>query len=173
MIINLKAKLAVSIIGLFLLYACANKQPKNVISRIEIASDGGELPFNGRVFAFDSTLNCSFYGGKYFKKRGFFRGRITSEFWEDVNKKLANADFKDADSTDNISMADAPYLEVSISAGSYKKRIVRCTCGKKTPLLDTLEWILKNYDQASLMKSNDSVRFETTYQYPLKFPPMR
>lgn len=85
---------AIVVLFLNLLISCREKEKVYVISKIEIASDGGERSLNGHVLALDSSLDCSFYGGRDFKKPGFFKGQISNELWMLVNEKLEHDDYK-------------------------------------------------------------------------------
>jgi hypothetical protein len=154
---------------------------KDQINRIEIA-DGGCMTgcpvFGIRI---DSTLALKYYGGYKAKLRGYYSGRVTQGFWDTLNTKLEQIKFKGLE-TNNFGELDGHSAEIVVYWNKQKRHFMRSIYEDPDSISHILIWIADSYKHIQLKKSNDTLKFETTYQFMMppspkskldqvKFPP--
>ncbi|MEO8884940.1 MAG: hypothetical protein ABI367_02685 [Mucilaginibacter sp.] len=166
---------------LLVLFAACNKPvPRNnEITKIEFAKIGTWLD-RGAAIRIDSSLEYNYYRGASTAKDGkYYKGKITQAYWDTINKKLEELKYKTLDTTEHFGMVDGSAYEIIITWKNGKRRITRERDNKQDSILMTFDWINNTYKNVKLHPSNDSLKFETTYQLPpptpktdqVKFPP--
>src|ERR1700741_4221927 len=137
----------------------------NEITKMELASSGG---WNfGTAIGIDSSLNYKYYDGNSKKS---FVGKISAKLWDSINKKFEQIKFKKLPASDHKNIADATYFELIIYWKDSSRRITRVRNIKTDSVVNTFIWINESYKSVKLHEVNYTIKFETTYQYPI-FPP--
>lgn len=150
------------------MFACNNSRHEknkrnNEIKKISFATAGcfGKCPF--LAIEIDSNLSYKFYGGRFAKKVGFFKGTITQSFWDTLNLKFEQIKYKKLDSLYNSSVDDMPF-ETYITYGQKRKPL----CGQEMSMPDSvrevLYWVMNSYKNINLTQV-DSFVLETSIQY--------
>ncbi|MEO3403647.1 hypothetical protein AAFN85_07070 [Mucilaginibacter sp. CAU 1740] len=165
---NVNCLRLLAIVASLLLADCKGKKEPEII-KFEIANDGGDMPFKGKVLAIDNSLNCQFYGDVNSGKSGFFEGEIDSKLWDNIEKKLLTIDYKPLDE----SLADASNFEAVVYLKNGNRYHIHRHIGvKSTNGAEILSQILDTYKQIKLIPVKRKIKFETTYQNPPPVPPM-
>ncbi|MFD1256138.1 DUF6438 domain-containing protein [Mucilaginibacter terrae] len=147
----------------------------NTISRIEIAAGYcyGECPVS--VLVVDSSLNMSYYGGKYSSKKGYYSGNISMSTWDTLKVQLQQIFYNKLDTVYNNTVDDQS-IEIFIDDSTGVKHI-KAQSESLPPKVKTVFYnMLSSYKQAKLKPVNNFIRFRTTIQnLPIsvkpKFPP--
>lgn len=156
------------------LYACNDNSQKintrnNEIQKISFAIGGcyGTCPF--LAIEIDRTLTYKFYGGRYTDKEGYYKGTVTQTFWDSLNIKLEQVNFKQLDTSYNFTVDDMS-IESYITFG----RTTRSINGQEMSMPDSLRqvfyWIEKSYKNLHLTQV-DTLIFDTKIQYGLGLIP--
>jgi hypothetical protein len=168
------------LIGGCLLDACHKPiSKKNEINKIEIATGGclRRCPVIGIII--DSTLSLKYYGGYKAKLQGYYSGIVTQGFWDTLNMKLKHINFKKLDTTDYLPL-DGEDAEVIFYWNKQKRHIFKSIDDDPDSISHVLIWIANSYKHIELHKLENSVHFETTYQFiqppkpkldQIRFPP--
>ena len=147
-----------------------DKRP-NEISRIVFATGGcyGACPI--QVIDFDSSLTTKYHGVRYSDSIGFYRGNISSQFWDTVNMKMESINYKNLDSSYERS-ADDLSTEIFVY---YKHNKIKHIFGQSSSLPDSVlvvyNWLLSSINQMKFEKTKDSLIFPTRVEKPLPPPP--
>ena len=151
-------------LALIIFMACNKPIPrKNEITKIDIATSGcfGSCP--SIAISIDSSLNYKYYGGRYASLRGYYLGRVTNEFWDSLNIKLENINYKRMDTNYSVA-ADAPESELIIHYGGQIRHIQTMVFGHPDSIVNVLNWLNYSYKHVKLYRSTDKIKFETTAQ---------
>ena len=158
-------------IPLFLIYAAiiffACNKPQNnnnEINKIEIATSGclRHCPVVGLII--DSTLNLEYYGGDKAILQGYYHGKVTPGFWDTLNIKLKQINFKKLDTSRQL-IVDGEQAEAIFYWGTNKRHVFVSIEENTDSAARVFTWIINSYKRVELQKLNDSVKFETTFQY--------
>jgi hypothetical protein len=155
------------------------KKRQDQINRIEIATGGclRGCPVIG--ISIDSTLRLKYYGGYKAKLQGYYSGFVTQGFWDTLNVKLKQINFKKLDTSKYYEL-DGEVDEVIFYWDKQKRHIFKSVDDDPDAVSHVLIWIADSYKHIQLQKSNDTLKFETTYQFmmppkpklvQIKFPP--
>jgi len=148
------------------IFAACNTPTKsnNEINKIEIATGGclRGCPVVGLII--DSTLNMHYYGGYKAKLKGYYYGKVTLAFWDTLNIKLKQINFKKLD-TSRISWIDGENAETIFYWGTKKRHVFKSIDGNTDAAATVFTWIINSYKRVELQKLNNTVKFETTFQY--------
>lgn len=158
------------LIALCLLVICSCKRkahPTNEITKIEFARSGAWSDW-GAAISIDNTLQYKYYGGVG-HVRHYYVGKVTPQFWDTLNRKLSNIDFKKVRPDDDQRVADANYYEMIVYWKNKKRRIVRMGFVITDSLSRIASWIDNSYKKIKLVQVPNAIKFETTFQNP---PPM-
>lgn len=160
------------ILSSLLLFECntSEKKQKNTISKICFATGGcyGHCPF--LAIEIDSSLNYKFHGTKYTEKNGYFIGKVSQSFWDTLNKKFENINYKMLDSSYNHSVDDLS-TETIIYYDNNRKHILGKSSSLPDSVLKVFVWVMDSYKNVKLKKSSPNLlQFETKIQHPL--PPI-
>jgi len=156
-------RIAIFIEILFMAACHKAHEQNNEISKIEIATSGclRGCPVVG--VQIDSSLKLVYYGGYKSKLQGYYEGKITQGIWDTLNFKLKHINCRKID-TSEIFTIDGENAEAVFYWNKQKRHIYRSIYENPDSISDALIWIINCYKRVGLQKSNDSVRFETTYQ---------
>jgi hypothetical protein len=178
--VNLLKSIFAVVVGSFILSACLKTiRPKDQIQRIEIATSGclKGCPVIG--IQIDSLLTFRYYGGYKAKLQGFYSGVVTQGFWDTLNFKLKQINFKQLDTAQYYGI-DGEVAEVIFYWGDQKRHIYKPIDGDPDAVSHTLKWVINSYNQVDLHPLKDNIKFETSYQNmkppifendQVKFPP--
>jgi hypothetical protein len=92
------------------------KSPRNnTITSISFAAGGCYRSCPEFAMEIDSDLHVTFYGERYCKNIGFYRGNISPDLWDSVNMRLEHIHFADLDSVydhsvDDLALAATVYV---------------------------------------------------------------
>lgn len=165
-----------------ILLGCNKLSPnKNPITKIEIATGGcmrmDQCPAFGLII--DSSLAFKYYGGYKSKLQGYYEGSISQEFWDTLNMKLEKIHYEKL-SQKNELVLDAEQAESIIYSHQKKTHIFKVIEGETDGATKVLRWILDSYQKVQLIKTKDTIHFDTTFQSmrppvpkmeQVKFPP--
>jgi hypothetical protein len=165
---------------LCLLFLLSCKKPNlqtNEITKVELARSGAWSDF-GATISVDSSLAYKYFGDYGKVKQGYFIGRVSRRFWDTLNQKLEEINFKTINSSDNLSVADVNYFEVIVYFKNQKRRIIRVNPREKDAVINAFMWLNDSYKNIKLYQFKNAIKFETTYhELPkpslkqIKFPP--
>lgn len=147
-------------------FACDKRWKNNYeINKIEIGAWGcmHGCPAVGLII--DSTLNLEYYGGYKAKLQGYYNGKVTQGFWDTLNLKLRQINFKKLDTSFNQLPLDAESAEAVFYWGTKKRHVFILIDDNPDSASSTIRWIINSYKHLSLQKQNKGVKFETTFQY--------
>lgn len=151
-----------------ILPACG-KVRHNEISSIGFATGycHGECAFS--ALSVDSSLKYNYFGGDYAQKKGFYTGRISKEFWDTLNVKLEELNYKQLDSAYQHTVDDQS-MELIIHYGNRTKHVRAQSGSLPDSLIKMFIWLAHTYKKVRLENATGPIRFETTEQ-ELQIPP--
>jgi hypothetical protein len=157
---------------IFVLVCCKQKTKQiNEITKVEMATGSCFGPCQFTAISIDSSLQYKYYGGALLpgKKRevlkGYYVGKITTSFWDSLNVELEKLRFKELDTLKENS-SDGQPIELIIHYQNKVKRIRTEFGNLPDTIRDVLPWISESYKRVKLQPIKDSIKFETTIQYP-------
>jgi len=163
----LKNYLLILMMYVAMIFFACNKPVKrnNEIDKIEIATGSclRRCPVVGLII--DSTLNMQYYGGYRAKLQGYHYGKVTQGFWDTLNVKLRQIDFKKLDTSFIRLPLDAESAEAIVYQGANKRHVFVPIEGNTGPAASVFTWIINSYRSIKLQKLNSKVKFETTFQF--------
>jgi hypothetical protein len=148
-----------------MLIGCHNPlRRKDQINRIEIATGGclHGCPVIG--LRIDSALKLIYYGGYKAKLQGYYSGFVTQGFWDTLNVKIKQINYKKLDTVNDLGL-DGQDAEVIFYWNKQKRHIFKSIYEDPDSISHVLIWITDSYKHFQLQKSNDTPKFETTYQF--------
>lgn len=166
--------------GVCLFAACNSPVAKKYeINKIEIATGGclRGCPVIGEII--DSSLAFTYYGGYKAKFQGYYEGKVTQAFWDTLNLKLKQINFKKLDTSATLPL-DGESAEVVFYWGNHKRHVFKSIYDDPDSVSHLLIWIVNSYKRMELHKLSGIVLFETTFQFMtppkpkrdnVKFPP--
>lgn len=160
------------ILTLFLGCDSKNNVPKNEIKRIVFATGGcyGTCPI--QAIDIDSKLTFNYHGIEYTDKKGFYKGVVTSGFWDTLNFKLESINYKQLDTIYDRSSDDLS-TEIFIYYNDKVKHIYGQSASLPDSVMNVYDWLLKSMGTFELKKTKDSLTFYTRIQKPLPPPPIQ
>jgi hypothetical protein len=143
---------------------------KNEITKICFGTGGclGQCPI--LAIEIDSSLIYKFYGGEYSDTIGYFRGSVSQSFWDTLNSKLENINYKYLDTSYEHSVDDVS-TETIIYYNNRQKHILAQEMSLPDNVRNVLFWLSDTYKSIPLKKVTDnSISFETKIQnsFPIK-----
>jgi Domain of unknown function (DUF6438) len=153
--------------------------PKDQIRSIEIATSGCLRNCPVVAVRIDSSLVFKYHGGYKAKLKGYYSGTISQGFWDTLNVKLKQINFKKLDTTPYYGL-DGEQSEVIFYWESHKKHISKSIDDTPDEVSNVLTWVLNSYKHIPLYKTKDTIGFESRFiniRPPLlkkdsvKFPP--
>jgi hypothetical protein len=147
----------------------SDKTKKIQINKIVFGSGGcfGECP----MFALEinSDLEVKYRGVMFVENTGFYRGKVSKEFWNELELKLNNMNFLKYDSA-YFNSADSQSSEIYIYYSDNKCKLIQ---GMRPDIPRSLDkfysWLTESISKMNLEKTNDSLKFITACQFPLYF----
>ena len=164
--------------------SCKTSRKNNgEINKIEIARGDCLRGCTVVGLIIDSTLNMQYYGGFKATLRGYYHGKVTPGFWDTLNIKLKQINFKKLDTYNHLPV-DGEQAEAIFYWGTNKRHVFVSIEKNADSAASVFTWIINSYKCVELQKLNNSVKFETTFQYMqppsppspadrLLFPPLK
>ena len=140
---------------------CTEDKKRNTITKVSFARS--EMPF--MAVEIDSSLNYKYYGGARADNKGYFTGNISEADWTNFNSLLDSLDYKHVDTGFNDLGIDEAGVELIIQSQNDKRHYFG-SVDKRDSLYKAYEWLIGSIQKVDLTKSNDTLQFETRYQYP-------
>lgn len=160
-----------SILTLFI--SCDNNKHgrQNEIKRVVFATGGcyGHCPI--QAIEIDSSLKFKYHGVEYTDSIGFFVGNITNDFWDTLNFKFENINYKQLDSSYEHSVDDLS-TEIYIYYNNKVKHIHGQSASLPDSVMTVYLWLMKEIKLLKMQPINDSLTFPTIVEKPLPMPPM-
>jgi hypothetical protein len=154
----------------------------NEITKVELARSGA-WSNQGSVISIDSSLKYRYYGllngNGLRQKRKYYEGKISEGFWDTLNNKFKQINYKTIDTDERGPIIeDAHLFELIIHWRTNVTRIVRVDTDGNYPVIKTLLWLNNSYKKVKLKQVDSSFQFETIAQDPphpnpiqIRFPP--
>lgn len=153
---------------LALLFSCNNDKVKrkNEIKRVVFATGGcyGNCPI--QAIDIDSSMKVRYHGVKHTDSVGFFIGNITSEFWDTLNIKLENVNYKQLDTTYEHSVDDLS-TEIYIYYNNKVKHINGQSASLPDSIMTVYQWLMQKIKHLKMHPIKDSLTFPTSIEKPL------
>ncbi|WPU98508.1 DUF6438 domain-containing protein [Mucilaginibacter sp. cycad4] len=170
----------------FVLSSCHSSnygQRKNEITKIEIATGGCFGPCQSTVTSIDSSLEYRYFGGDtYFslppdgakegKLKGFYSGKISQGFWDTLNIKFENINYKHLDTSYQHSVDDQG-LEIFIHYGNKVKHIMAQSASLPNTAAEVFYYVINSYKTVKPKLPKDTFLFESQVQRPIPMPDVR
>ncbi len=160
------------VLTLALFSRCTDSKPierKNGINRIVFATGGCFGPCPVQIFDIDSSLSVKYNGIQDSRLEGFHKGKISQEFWDSLNIKFENINYKELDSAYNQSV-DGLTTELMIYYRKSNKIKIKYIHGQSSNLPDSVgnvyDWLLERLDTITLTQTKDSLVFPTYLDKP-------
>jgi len=143
---------------LVILFAACSRPDRNEIIKIELVRSGAWSNF-GAVVSVDSSLNYKYYARNL--KQGYFIGTVSKRFWDTLNTKLEQIQFKTLPSDNINSSADAEYFELIIYWEHGKRTITKFESLNNNPVDKTFIWLNDSYKNIWLQRVKNPIKFES------------
>lgn len=158
-------KTTLSVLLFVVLFSCSDNQvnKNQYISRIVYATGGcfGQCPI--QVIDIDSSLTFHYQGVKFTKDTGLFKGIISVDFWNELNKNLKENDFKKLDSN-YFQSVDDQSIEIMIYYNNKVKRIRAQENSAPQEIHRFIKWFDKEFSSLKYDRSSIQHDFPTKYQ---------
>ncbi|MGE3824219.1 MAG: DUF6438 domain-containing protein [Bacteroidia bacterium] len=164
-------KLITTLSILTLFFGCDNNKQgrQNEINRVVFATGGCFGRCSVQVIDIDSTLNVKYCEIKYADSLDFFIGKVNSDFWDTLNIKFENANYKQLDTSYQNSVDDfSP--EIYIYYNDKVKLIDVQSGSLPDGVMTVYQWLITSIKQIQLERTKDSFSFPTMIVRPL--PPI-
>lgn len=162
------SKLTLIFTILTLLFSCSDNKAKrkNEIKRVVFATGGcfGNCPI--QAIDIESSLKVRYHGVQYTDSIGFFIGNITSGFWDTLNIKLENINYKQLDTSYQHSVDDLS-TEIYIYGNGKVKHIKGQSASLPDSVMTVYRWLMQKIKHLKLHPSKDSLTFPTNTEKPL------
>lgn len=156
---------------------------KNEITKIEIATGGCFGPCQSTVTSIDSSLDYKYFGGDiYFpltsdtknnkKLKGYYFAKVSPGFWDTLNIKLEEINYKKLDTSYQHSVDDES-LEVFIHYGNNIKHIKAQSASLPDNIAHVFYSIINSYKTIKPKPTSDTFHFESTTHRPTPMPDIR
>lgn len=166
-------KLIITLSILTLFFSCDknNHRRQNEIKRVVFATGGcyGHCPI--QAIELDSSLTVKYHGAKYTDRVGFYIGNITTDFWDTLNLKFENINFKQLDSSYEHSVDDLS-TEIYIYYNDKVKHIHGQSASLPNSVMIVYQWLMTEIKQLKMQPTTDSLTFPTIVEKPLPIPPI-
>jgi len=146
------------------------------ITKVELATSGCLGTCASTAISLDTSLDFKYYGDRFAHIKGYYTGKITNSLWDTLVLKLTSINYKELH--DYNGPVDDQGIELIIHYRNQVKRITAESTIIPDTLKQTIKWIQNIYKLVRLHPLKDSIKFETTIQYPpipninmVKFPP--
>lgn len=164
-------------ITIIILTSCGKEKKtksEHKIDKVTVAFSGwgceSECAF--LAVSIDSNLVLNYYGGKYAKYKGYFKGAVSQEIWDSVQTRFSKFLSNGIDTIDR-NRTDHPMVEFHISENLNKLKIIENTGAMSDRDLNILYWFSREIVDIIVLTESDSLTFETKAQFgiPGKTPP--
>jgi len=166
---------------MFFLMSCDNHvRRKNEITKIEIATGSCFGPCQSTVTIIDSSLTYKYFGGDtYFglmqnnhnnnKLRGYYSSTISQGFWDTINIKLENINYKHLGTSYQHSVDDQS-LEVFIYYGNKIKHIKAQSGSLPDSVGHVFYYLINSYKVIKPRPTKNTFNFNSTIHKALPMP---
>ncbi len=139
------------------------------IHRLVVAGSTCYGPCAEFALDMDSSLSCAYYGGKYAKHEGYYRGKVSEQLWLEALKQLnlLNLDSLPANYEQN---ADMPLVQFIIYTSSGERHLLGSDGFLPGPLFRLYSWVARNDSALTIRPVNDSIYFGTYVQQQRMLP---
>jgi len=166
----------VLLFAIAILSSCGRRaQRKNEITRIEIATGGCFGPCQSTIVSIDSSLSYKYFGGDtYFPLppelknnertlKGYYFAKISQGFWDTLNIKLDEINYKELDTSYRHSVDDQS-LEVFIHYNHKIKHIKAQSASLPENVAHVFYYVINSYKTIKPKPTKDTLNFESTHQ---------
>lgn len=147
----------------------------NEISSVELATGDCFGPCQYTATSIDSSLKFNFFGGPFSPGRtrkvvkGNYTGRISSAFWDSLNKKLEHIHYKLLDTSYQQSVDDQS-LELIVYYHNKIKHVKAQSASLPDSVREVFDWIANSYKSVKLEPGTRPFQYHTKAQIPFKIP---
>jgi len=156
---------------------------KNEITKIEIATGGCFGPCQSTIVSIDSSLNYKYFGGEtYFplppdaknngKLKGYYFAKISPGFWDTLNIKFDEINYKKLDTSYQHSVDDQS-LEVFIHYNNKIKHIKAQSASLPDSVAHMFYYVINSYKSIKPKPTKDTFNFESEKQRLIPMPDVR
>ncbi|OWP63295.1 hypothetical protein CDA63_09725 [Hymenobacter amundsenii] len=119
----------------------------------------------------DSSLSCAYYGGRYAKHEGNYRGKVGAQLWV---KAIKQANMLNLDSLPDAYAQndDAALVQFILYTSSGEKHFLGSDGALPDPLFKLYIWIATHESALTLRPAANSIHFATYVQRELPAPPI-
>ena len=169
----------VSVIILAITLGCNSNRGRKLVRQNEIIKiifatgfcSAGECP--SQAIEIDRSLSVKYYGIGNTNKVGFYTGKVSETFWDLLNIKIEESQFKTIDSI-SYNHPDNMPTEVFIYYGNNEvKHIYGFLSGLPHDLNIAYSWLISSIQKMDLNQTKDSIYFLTKVQKPIPPLPIR
>jgi len=163
------------LVALFISSCQRQKTRYNEISSIELATGDCFGSCQYTATQIDSSLRFNFLGGPLSSGRtrkiirGNYTGRISSAFWDSLNKKLEYIHYKLLDTSYQQS-ADDQSLELIVYYHNKIKHVKAQSASLPDSVREVFDWIANSYKSVKLEPVERPFHYHTKAQIPFKIP---
>lgn len=150
--------------------ACRKPKPVNEITKIDFGTGSCLSPCQSIAISMDSSLTYKYYGGPSAPLKGCYTGHITQGFWDTLNMRFKQINYKKLDTADNEAIYDGPLTEMFIFHREKMRHIMLSTYHQPDSILRFINWIENSYQHVALTPSKDTLYFGTAVQNPMPLP---
>jgi hypothetical protein len=137
---------------------------QNEIVKVELAGSGNWSLF-GTALSVDDSLNYKYYDARLQKN---YIGKVSGTFWDTLNRKFEEIKFKSIPVHSDRFIVGGSYFELIIHWNGGNRRILRALDQPMDSVTNVFEWLNGSFKKARLHEVNYPLKFETTYQNPLR-----
>ncbi|NHA07708.1 hypothetical protein G7092_28165 [Mucilaginibacter sp. HC2] len=156
---------------------------KNEVKKIEIATGGCFGSCQLTAISIDSSLDYKYFGGDtYFpsppdaknneKLKGYYFAKVSPGFWDTLNIKLEEINYKKLDTSYEHSVDDES-LEIFIHYGNNIKHIKAQSVSLPDSIARVFYYIINSYKTIKPKPTRDTFNFESTTHRPIPMPDIR
>jgi len=175
---NLDMRPIIILIISLLFFGCKKAVNRdNGIAKIEFARSGAWSDW-GVSISIDSSLNYKYWGDYQTEKQKYFVGKISQAFWDTLNLKLEQVEFKTVKPRIIDGCVDCEYYELIIHGERGTTRILRSGTGTNDSVIQLCKWLGDKRNIPKLKQVKDSIKFEDSTHFTakpriksIKFPP--
>jgi len=179
----MKQYLTLLLLIAFLSSCNKHAQRKNEITKIEITTGGCFGPCQSTIVSIDSSLDYKYFGGDtYFplpldaknngKLKGYYSARISPGFWDTLNIKLDEINYKKLDTSYQHSVDDQS-LEIFIHYNNNIKHIKAQSASLPDSVAHIFYYVINSYKTIKPKPTKDTFNFESETQRPIPMPNLR
>ena len=117
----------------------------------------------------DSSLSCAYYGGEFARHRGYYRGTVTDQLWQEAVNQTNRLQL-DSLSETYAQNADMPRVRFILYTSGGKKHFQGSDGALPSPLFKLYVWIATHDSALTLHPAADTIHFDPFVQRGLPDP---